>query len=320
MLRVFFYITICLSIAQGIAQDTELTAVPYRPKVVEFGVETLMDYQANSYSENFGSAKNEVERDRLIKAKVGIPLIMKDNKLFGIQLKYYQHRFMFDTEDNPINYDLYLHLDARKFTSTGIRTFYRQDINENQQLSIIGGAELKSDQIKWSRNTTKYFISGIYTWKPSSNTKIGTGFVLNQMMQLTTFYPLFIYEKGLSPKWTLDLTLPKSAAIRHKVNSKNYLIAKTELRGWRYNLTNAIENGNQDLTLRKADLQFSTSWEHEVHDWLWFGVDVGYTKNLRYYLANPGDRGRDALIDVKSKDAKYIKFSVFIVPPKRFYR
>ena len=292
----------------------------YRPKLAEFGVETLSDYGMRSNSESFGNSSNEIEHDRLIKAKLGIPILIKDDRMFGLQLKYYQHRFEFDLDDQPSEYDLFLHLNSQKFTSAGVRFFYQKDVNESQQFRIIGGTEIKSDVIEWNRNTTKHFISGTYTWQKSPSVEMGTGFVINRVMGRTTFYPLFLYQNDLSRKWTLDLALPKSVAMRYNWNQKNFLIAKTEFKGWRYNLTNAVSSDQQNLTLRRADLQFSLTWEHEIHDWLWFGLDVGYNKNLRYHLANVGDRRREALISLRSQDAPFSKVSIFIVPPRKFYR
>ncbi|MEQ9300934.1 MAG: DUF6268 family outer membrane beta-barrel protein [Cyclobacteriaceae bacterium] len=292
----------------------------YRPRIAEFAVETINDYRTNGSSELLGEAGREIERDRLYKIKLGAPLMIKSDRILGIQLKYYQQRFRFDMDDQPLAYDFFEHLDSRKFTSTGLRGIYQQDIGDNQKLTLLAGAELMSDELQWRWQTTKYFLSGIYFWQLSRNTKLGAGLVYNHVMGRPTFYPLFTFEKHLSTKWTLDLALPKSVAIRRNVNDKNFIIAKTAFRGWRYNLTNALPEGPQFLTTRKADLQFTLSWEREIHDWLWFGVDVGYTKNLRYYLANPGDRARDALIDLKSQDAMYTSISLFIVPPRRLLK
>ena len=291
----------------------------YRPKLVEFGIETLRDYDVRSNSEGQGNATNEIDKDRLIKAKLGIPVVIKDDRLFGIQLKYYEHRFEFDQEDQITGEGLFQHLDTRKFTSAGIRFFYQQDLRTNQQLRIIGGSEVKSDEFQLNRNTTKHFISGTYTWKPSITTEIGTGVVVNRVMGVTAVYPLFLFNKDLSPKWALNLALPRSVSMRYNLNQKNFLIATTELRGWRYNLTEAVPGHQRNLMLRRIDLQFSISWEHEIHDWLWFGVDVGYNKNLQYFLANPGDRSRDAVIDLRTQDAAYTKLSLFIVPPRKFF-
>lgn len=292
----------------------------YRPKIAEFAVEFLSEYKTNSSSEAFGNAASELEKDQLIKTKLGIPLMIRDDRVFGVQFKYYQHAFNFDSENNQNNYDLYSHLDSKKLTNTGLRVFWQQDIKKHNKLMLIGGAELSSDKINWNRNSSRYFVSGVYSWQVPNSSKMGFGFVVNSGMQITTVYPLFIYEKQLSSKWVLDMSLPKSVAIRWKRNNGNYLIAKTEVKGWRYNLTNAIEGENQNMTLRRADLLSSISWEKEIHDWLWFGLTVGHIKNLRYYLVNIGDRRGNALIDIKSQSTGYLKFSLFIVPPRRFYR
>ncbi len=309
-----------LSFLLGLVHSNLAQKTIYRPKLAEFGVETLMNYGVKTDSENFGNSTNQIDEDRLIKAKLGIPVIVRPDRLFGLQLKYYEHRFDFDLEDQVISDDLFQHLNSSKFTSAGIRFFYQQSIKNNQLFRIIGGTELKSDEFKWNRNTAKHFISGTYSWKPSNTTNFGAGVVINRVMGITAVYPLLLLNKDLSSKWTLDLILPKSASLRYNWNDRNFLIATTELRGWRYNLTGAIDSDQQNLMLRRVDLQFSLSWEHEIHDWLWFGLDVGYNKNLQYFAANPGDRNRDALINLRTQDALYSKISIFIVPPRKFFK
>jgi hypothetical protein len=311
--------SIIIILVQTLVVHCGICQTSYRPKLAEFGIETLRDYDVKSNSESLGNATNEIDEDRLIKAKLGIPILIKKDRLFGLQLKYYQHRFEFDQEDQVTNDDLFQHLDTRKFTSAGIRFFYQQDVRTNHQFRIIGGSELKSDEFQLNQNTTKHFISGTYCWKPSATTEFGTGVVVNRVMGITAVYPLFLFNKDLTPKWALNLTLPKSASMRYNLNQKNFLIATAELRGWRYNLTEAVPTYQRNLMLRRVDLQFSVSWEHEIHDWLWFGVDVGYNKNLQYFVANPGDRSRDALINLRSQDAAYTKLSLFIVPPRKFF-
>ena len=292
----------------------------YRPKIAEFGVEMLRDYHTATYSEDVNHAENEVDADRLFKAKLAIPFALNDRYAAGAQLKYYQHRFFFDEEDYLDDNGLYTHLNNATFTAMGARLFYQRNLPQDSKLKLIGGAEVRSDEFRWTQNTTKYFISGIYTRQVSDRTKIGTGFMLNQVMRVTSFYPLFIYERSLNSKWYLELNLPKSASLRRKLNSSNYLVGTTQFRGWRYNLSNSIEGLPSDLTLRKADLEASLAWEHELHDWLWLQASIGYTKNLRYYLVEPGGRNRDALLRIRARDASYAKLSIFIVPPRSLYK
>jgi hypothetical protein len=53
---------------------------------------------------------------------------------------------------------------------------------------------------------------------------------------------------------------------------------------------------------------------------LWAGVESGWNQNLRYFVAAAGENRRNALFDLNSADAGFFKFSVFLVPPKKYYR
>ena len=313
-------ILICLACQfSARAQDSTLCLDKnYRPKVAEFGLETLLNYDINSSSERQGSNDSEIDYDRLLKFKIAAPIIFKKDRIFGVQLKYYKHRFFFDAGNEES--ELFSHLNNTTITNGGIRFFYQQDLNDKDKIRFVGGGEFKSDDYSWNANTTKYFVSGIWSRKLSKRTKIGTGIVFNRDIRTTSIYPVLTYERQLTDKLTLDLALPKSATLRKKINDSNYLIAKAEFKGWRYNLTNSIAGEESDLTIRKIDVQFVISWEREIHDWLWFQLDAGYTKNLRYYLAEPGGSNSDALVNINSDDTEYLKFSLFIVPPKKFYK
>ena len=101
---------------------------------------------------------------------------------------------------------------------------------------------------------------------------------------------------------------------------KTYLIGSTELVGWDYNLTRPLPNLDQNFTLNKLDLEFRLKLEREIHDWLWCGVDLGFNKNLRYFLTNPGERYRDALANIYADNTSFLKLSVFLVPPRKLFR
>ena len=292
----------------------------YRPKIAEFSYKALGDYQTISNSETFGNASSEIEHESLLKLKLGIPLVIKDNELFGLQLLYYQHHFNFDDEDFADNYGLYNHLSGQAFRNLGLRGLYQYSLDDRRELTFAAGLEARGDEIQWNRNTTKVFVSGQYKKRVNSRTRVGYGAVLSRGLRLTSFYPIFTYEKVLSPGWTLDAVLPKSVALRKEINPKTYLTGQLEFEGWRYNLTNPMPGDGRDFTLRKADLELRAKFEREIHDWLWFGAELGYNKNVSYYLAHPGERGDRALIDLRARDARYLKFSIFIVPPRSLSR
>ncbi len=319
-MRVFRIFSCCFCCFLACLFKVKAQSDNYRTKIAEFSYRVLGDYQTISNSEAFGDASSEIEHESLLKLKLGIPLVIKDNKLFGLQLKYYQHHFNFDDDGFAGNYDLYNHLSGQAFSNVGIRALYQYSIDEDREFSLIGGAEIRSDEIILNKNTAKVFISGQYKKRINATTRIGFGAVFSHGLLLTSFYPLFSYEKALNLFWTLDMILPKSVSLRRELNPKTFFTAEAEFEGWRYNLTNAIAGAARNFTLRKADLEFRVKFEREIHDWLWFGVDLGYNKNVSYYLSRPGQRGPDALIDLRARDARYIKFTLFVVPPRRLSR
>ena len=288
----------------------------YRTKIAEFSYQVTGAYQAISNSETFGDASSEVNRDELWKIKLGIPLVINDRKLIGLQVKYYRQHFGFNNDDFAGNYDLYNHLNGQLFQNVGLRFVYQTDIDETRQFSFVTGVSVRGDRLVKSPNTSRYFVSGVYKKQLNAHTKIGFGAFFSYGMHLTSVAPVFTFEKTLNPHWTLDLNLPRSASIRRKINDKTFLIGEAAFEGWRYNLSDPIAGEDRDFTLRKADVQFRLKFEREIHDWLWFGAEAGYNKNVSYYLANPGDRGNNALIDLRARDARYFKLSIFIVPPK----
>lgn len=301
------------------AQNDFETIEAYRPKVAEFGVEGIWNYQSDYTSERSTNYQDEVERDLLLKFKIAAPLIMKKGKLLAAQFKYYEHRFDFDFDNIASRGELFSHLDRQKIMNGGLRMLY-QTSTDGTKVTLAGGAEFKSDEVKWNRNSTKYFVSGLHQWNLTERKSIATGVVVNYDLGILNAYPVLIYENQINDKWALELSLPKSVSVRRRINNANYLIAKTQFKGWRYNLTNSISDENTDLTIRRADILFTLSWEHEIHDWLWFGVDAGYIKNVRHYLTNPGDRRADALANFNTQDAKFFKLSIFLVPPRRFFK
>lgn len=289
----------------------------YRPRIAEFTVANLYEYNTVSNSEQYGTSATEIERDHKIKARLGIPIVMKPNLLVGIQLKYDRQQFLLDFEDN-IPYDLYRYIQDSRLTSLGGR-FMIQKKFDNSELSVLAGTELKSDDLSYNKNTTKHFLNVNYKIRKREDLTIGGGLAVAYTLGIPQIYPLFYYEKAFNPRWTMDLALPKAAIVRFKATNKCFVSFKTEVKGWRYAVHDAVVSEEAVLTLRKSDLRVGLNIEHELHDWLWLGIDGGWSKNLRHFLAKPGDRRRDALINLNSSDSPYMNLSIFIVPPKKIY-
>jgi len=279
---------------------------------------SLYEYNSVSTSELIGTNNVEIERETKIKARLGIPMILKDNVLFGLQLKYDNHSFINDFNDN-IPLEFYQQIRATRFRSLGGRFCLNFDIDERREFSAILGGEVRADEIIINSNTTKFYLSANYKIQKNENVKLGGGLALGYTLGNPQIYPLFFYENQLSRKWTLDLALPKRAALRLRSSDKSFITFKTELKGWRYAITNSTIF-DETVIFRRADVRFGANFEHEIHDWLWFGVDAGYSKNIRHFISRPGDSRRDAVATLNTSDSPYLNLSIFIVPPKKIYR
>ncbi|MTI22899.1 hypothetical protein E1176_17840 [Fulvivirga sp. RKSG066] len=303
---------------QATAPVDNSIVTPYRPRVAEFTISNLYEYTTHSNSKQFGNKTCEIESDTKIKARLGIPFIIKNDLLAGLQLKYDRQTFGLEFEDS-YPYELYDYIQHTHFESLGARFFFQKTIGEGKTLSGVAGVEIKSDKLVWNEGTSKYFVNLNYKVQKNENVKIGGGIALAYTLGAPQIYPIFFYENRLSKKWTMDLALPKAVVMRYRASDKFFISAKTEVKGWRYAVHNEELYDHETLTLRKSDLRFGLNLEHEIHDWLWAGVDAGYSKNLRHYLAKIGDRRRDAIIDLESSNAPYVNVSLFIVPPRKIY-
>ncbi len=291
----------------------------YRPRIAEFGFEKLTDYNTSAITGRDDKARTEVENDLLFKSKIAVPIVIKKDRVFGLQLKYNQHRFLFDQEDANSYNELFNYLDKQRFYSAGVRAFYKQNINWYSSIRFFGGVELNNDQFAFHQDAAKYFGSVSYAIQRSSTESIGFGIIASQTLGRFNALPLLTYKNHFSPRWIVDLALPKSAALRYVINKRTYLSAKTEFKGWRYNVTDAMIDEDRNLTLSKTDLLFNLAFEREVHDWLWVGVEAGYNKNLQYFLVEPGGRPSEAIVELTPRDAGYFKASIFVVPPRKIF-
>lgn len=282
-------------------------------------MESLVDYKTTAVSETGNRESTVADIDNLFKIKLAVPLKLKGRTKMGLQLKYYQQRFQFDDDNYGNRNELFTYLSNQTFINTGARFIYKRDQSDTECISFIGGLELHNDEFVLNSNSAIYYMSGTYVKDLSSRKKLGYGLYVGNSLDRFSILPLFIYENRFAKRWTLDMVLPKSVILRHRMNNKTFISAKAEFKGWRYNLSNALQDVDRDFTLRRRDIQFTLAYEREIHDWLWLGVETGYNKNLQYVLTNPGEGARNAINRLSSKDATFLKFSIFLVPPKKLW-
>ena len=217
------------------------------------------------------------------------------------------------------NEPLYEKLDEGKLFNTGINLLYQRTLENSKQLILIGVSELASNEFSLNRFAGRHYISGMLTRKPNERVRWGYGGVVNYALGVWNVYPTLLYHRQLRDKWLLELNLPGNAQLRFHPDNKTHIIAKLAFDNWRYNVTDALQDGSGQFTLQRADIYGGLMLEKQLYDWLWLAGEVSYLSNLSFFVAEPGERLRNAVEEFKVDDSTQLKFSLFLVPPQKLW-
>ncbi|WP_189629725.1 DUF6268 family outer membrane beta-barrel protein [Roseivirga thermotolerans] len=286
----------------------------YRPRVSEVTVSSIGNYSAMGPD----GLTTRIQTDRLWQYRFGIPLVLREKTLFGVQLKHTELAYQ-TLSLSGTNEPLYEKLDEGKLFNTGINLLYQRTLENSKQLILIGVSELASNEFSLNRFAGRHYISGMLTRKPNERVRWGYGGVVNYALGVWNVYPTLLYHRQLRDKWLLELNLPGNAQLRFHPDNKTHIIAKLAFDNWRYNVTDALQDGSGQFTLQRADIYGGLMLEKQLYDWLWLAGEVSYLSNLSFFVAEPGERLRNAVEEFKVDDSTQLKFSLFLVPPQKLW-
>lgn len=311
-MRVLKLLTLLLLIAST-AHAQKL--LEFRPKVIEVGYRGFTDYQT-LYSD--GQPENKFVSDQLFTVRLGVPVILKEKTLFGLQLKYLRQQYntIFIPQDND---NIYRYLNEKKLVNTGVNFLFQRKLDDQRKLTFMGVTELASDTSSVDRYSARYLLSAAYNVRKSEKLELGYGLIVNYALGVLNVYPTLAYNRALSSKMMIESFLPSYASLRYHPSEKAYLILKAQFDNWRFNVTNALSQEQNQLTLQRADFIMSLAFEREIHDWLWATAEASYVNNVAYIISLPGERLNNPIQEYKLKDAGYLKFSLVVVPPKKLW-
>lgn len=287
----------------------------YRPKIIEVGYRGFTNYQ--SVNSN-GTGQNEFINDELLTVRLGVPIILKEKTLFGVQLKYFRQNYntVFIPQSNE---SIYRYLNEENLINTGLNFLYQRKLDEKRRLTLLGATELASDTYSVDRYSARYLISGAYNVRKSDRLELGYGLVMNYALGVFNVYPTFTYNRALNSKMMIEAYLPSYVGLRYHPSDKVFLILKAQFDNWRFNVTDALAQEPSQLTLQRADLLMSLTFEREIQDWLWLTAEASYVNNVAYIVSLPGERLNNPLQEYSLKDAGYLKFSLVVVPPQKLW-
>ena len=297
-----------------------------RSKGLEIKRETLVDYSITStarqdFLEN-GAA--EVKRNRRYDFKVKFPVINKPGLKVAAGLRYFVEEYRFENIGS-VEYPFYQNLEDKSLKNIGGALYFVKPMKGRLYIVVRVSAALsgdyKIDAIPKS-DFLKFSVAPLVGWKKNPYTTYAFGVAYSNNFGKQSIYPLLVYNHTFNSRWGFESLLPLQVKLRFSPNRKNFMFFKTELNGASYNirLEETPFNDFQSLHLKKSELRFLLSYEREIHDWLWFGLEAGMRSNLNFELAESNDPDALTFIDNKFNTAAVFNMSLFIVPPRKFLK
>lgn len=289
-----------------------------RTKGIIIKRELVKDYGIISQSENGVTSTGEVRRNRRWEFKVKAPLLLKESFKMAMGIKYFVEEFNFD-EFSSVQNSFFQSLEDRPLRSLRGDIFMIKPTKGKRYYILRMSGGLNGDYTLDNfakKDFLKFSISPLVGWKKNDYVSYAFGLAYSYSFGRRTLYPLFAYNKSFNNQWGLESILPAEVKLRYStLNLSNYFYLKAELNGSNYSI---LQSDNSSLVyLNKSEVRFLLTWEREIHDWLWFGLEAGLRENIDFDLAKSPDINADVVVDNQVNEAFIFSFSLFMVPPRK---
>jgi hypothetical protein len=292
-----------------------------RTKGIEFKQERVTDFSMLMFRDGIPVESSEVRRNKRTEFKIKAHIINKQGFKLAGGLKYFQENFSFENIEETNN-EFFQSLNDKPLRSLGATLYAVKPFRGNTFLLVRFNAALNGDWSKTvhpTREYLKFTISPLYGFKLSESRSLAFGVSFGYNFGRKSILPIFSYNETFNRNWGLESILPAKVKARYTTNNqKTVFYAGVEGQGTNYNLT--LSNlQDRPLYLNNTEVRAMFTVEREIHDWLWIGMEAGYRKNLDFSLELTPQRGGPRVADSRLNDAFVMNFSVFMVPPRRFY-
>jgi hypothetical protein len=295
-----------------------------RPKAFELNYARIVDFSlASSYVDNDSLRFNtEVRRNRRIDVKAKLPLLNRPDWKLALGIGYVVENYSFE-ESSGAGKPLLDQLEERPLRSISSTLYIGRYFKHTYLLARVR-ASLDHDGVESpSRkdNPIKYSVAVTYGWKPNENTTYGGGFAFTYLTGRLQLLPVAGISHTFSPRFGIEALLPQSIKGRFNLSDKNLLYLAAEIDGANYNIMFSGQPLDGTFFLERSALRTYARFEHELHDWLWCGADVGLTHNLNLTLVTDhGVHSGRKMIGTDVGNALFFGASIFIVPPRKMMK
>jgi hypothetical protein len=242
----------------------------------------------------------------------------KYNLKIAFGLRYRIEDMFFDDLENN-SFDFYRQLENKNLKSIGTSLYVIKPLKGNRFLLFRARASLNGDYDRDHRPTSDYLkfsLAPLIGWKKHNNLSYAVGLGYSQNFGRISVFPLVSYNQTFNEHFGVESLLPLYAKIRYStLDKKNFLYAGTKIEGATYNVR--FSNGSEGY-LNNSEIKYQISYEREIYDFVWVGIETGLRSNLNFSLSETPARQMSTIVNSNLNMSYYFGFSLFIVPPRKF--
>lgn len=325
-----FFFCCCFSIAK--AQVTELQDSTFckpaveglpRGKGVVIKREYISDYYIKTNSDVVDEQSlAEIKSNERWTFKIRAPLINKASLkvLMGLQYSFENHTFE-NTE--ILEPEFFKTLENKTFKTAGAKIYILKPWVGNKYFMMRLAGKFSGDFNKNFKTISHFSFSAtpLLGWKKNNFTSMVFGINYSYRFDRSSVIPVISYNHTFNEKFGFESVLPINAKLRYStIDKKNYFYLISEMNRSKYNFNSDYLINESGVFLKNSEIRFLLSYEREIHDWLWFGIEGGLRSNLNFELTNSLKKDREILVDSDLNHAFIAGFSIFLVPPKKFLK
>ena len=288
-----------------------------RPKFLVSEIEYFAHFKIKPESDIVGNQSATVRQNLIREIKLRFPIVLKENSNLIGAFGYRHEQFKFSNTTDP-EYPFFYRFDDKSLKRITFRLFWKKDLARERFFFSYLNSSFNSDRPAFGflHKQLKLSVAGIYGKKLSEFKLIGGGVSFGYDFGEPAIFPMFMLNNDFSENWGYELLLPKSAQLRYSPNGKNHFFGTLDVQGASYYLQDSVFAGYNELEFRRSSVRLSTTYEREIHDWLWVGITGGYRYPINIFISEPRERRSDAIMVINANPTFYFNFSIFMVPPR----
>ena len=307
-------ISFCQKIDSLSFKANERSAKPFdvRPAFLHFSMRSLP--AINEFQTGDRGSNSDFDINKSYRIKLNVPVYLgKKLNVFG--------QFRYHNEQLHLGEDILENEKEIHFDNAGMSIMFRYKLNNSYFLGGHVGGFFKSDQLSLAMYSSILDYSGsIIVGKEVDKGSIGFGAIMGNSLGRFRLYPMILIDYRLSERWNLEMKLPKEIQFRKMLKPDSfYFIGGAEVNAASYFISESIFDDNMDVEFRRAAVDLRIGIEKEIYDFLWFGLEAGFTQPVYSALVSSGQPTRNKLFDFNQSFTPYGSFSIYLVPPRSLF-